>query len=147
MNIIWIKKNVHSTNEQLYRIRLFTLIAVMSIGVGLICGIPAINFLFLDESKYNSTAMVDYFALKIWTPMTIDHTNIKYFYMYQDPFVILAAMQLSAFNTLFYGILEELCTQFDIMTHRLKSLTSQQKRNVIQNEIKKNIQHHDNLFT
>lgn len=112
----------------------------------LMCALPATNFIISDEEDYKANSMADYLPLKIWSPITIQPDNIFYFFLYLSPPTILGAIQFCSFDSLVFGFLEEFCVQFDILVHRIKSLSPNQDPRKINEELKKYIEHHQKLY-
>lgn len=105
---------------------------------------PIINLKFLDKS--NSTAMNDFLIFPIRPPVEINHENMWFFWAYQSFLTYSAALQAVGHGCLLVGLLDLLCAQFDILSHRLKLLSVSQTNKVIDSEIQKTIDHHAELY-
>lgn len=106
---------------------------------------PVINYA-LDPNRNDRQASDLLFITSYSYVFTITMDNVWYFGVFETVYSLLVGMWTVSYDMLYFGFLLELCSQFDILAYRLKSLSSDEHKTVLEQKIKQHLQHHDHLY-
>lgn len=123
------------------------LLILAAIGVtNFICAVPGLNYYFLDISEDENIDLTIFLPLRIVTPIKITKQNMWYFYVCQCPIVYISGMHVCGWFSLNLTVLEEFCSQLDLLAHRLKMITPRLGDEKIKKSLKRCINHHDQIY-
>lgn len=91
--------------------------------------------------------MNEYLPLKAQYPIEVNEENFWKFYACQFPSSYIGTMQVAAFDALFFAIEAEICAQFDLIAHRIQSLSIAEDSKSLDEKLITYIKHHEQLYS